>query len=90
MADLRSMDVEAANATVTAFSGHADFLASMYAAVKAAADGHSATWNGQSKAQFEGAWTELTTAVNGLQQRLGEFKERLAAEIRQVEETFSA
>lgn len=90
MADMKQMDIEAGHTVLNAFSSNTDFLNTMFTTLQSSTNNVLETWNGNSKTQFEGAWSDFTTAVNTLKQNLETMKNNLQYEVRQVEETFAS
>lgn len=90
MADMKTMDTEAGHTVINAFSSNTDFLNTMFSALQTNSNNLLETWNGTSKTQFEGAWSDFTAAVNTLKQSLDTMKNNLQYEVRQVEETFAS
>ncbi len=83
------MDIEAGHSVVSAFHTQADSLTTMQSTLKSAMDNLISTWHGNSKGQFEGAWSEFTSLLEQIKQMLETMRSNLDFEVRQVEETFS-
>ena len=83
------MDIESGYGVVNAFLTQADSLNTMQSTLQGAMDNLMSTWHGNSKAQFEAAWSEYVTTLQNLKQTLETMRTNLNFEVRQVEEAFS-
>ena len=83
------LDIEAGYGVVSSFLNQADALTTMHSTLQTAMDNLISTWHGNSKAQFESAWSEYTTQLQNIKQTLEAMRSNLDFEVRQVEEAFS-